>query len=78
MSFNLAFLQLYALIDEPSLRKIKSEVADAIEPQIEKLVAQGEKAITNLEKTSASLQRKASMSHCYDAKLKCTDRSATS
>lgn len=51
-------VQLYVLIDEPSLRQIKSEISDAIEPQIEKLVSQGEKAIANLEKTQSTLERK--------------------
>ncbi|KAG9015578.1 hypothetical protein FRB94_000183 [Tulasnella sp. JGI-2019a] len=51
--------RLYVLIDEPTLDRIKSEVSDAVVPQMEKLIEQGEKALANLEKSSTSLQKKA-------------------
>lgn len=50
--------QLYVLIDEPTLRQVKSDVVEAIEPQVEKLISEGEKAIVNMEKSVTSLQRK--------------------
>ncbi|KAG9019543.1 hypothetical protein FRB90_000852 [Tulasnella sp. 427] len=51
--------RLYVLIDEPTLRQVKSDVVESIEPQVEKLISEGEKAIANLEKSVTSLQRKA-------------------
>ncbi|KAG8884056.1 hypothetical protein FRB97_005278 [Tulasnella sp. 331] len=51
--------RLYVLIDEPTLDQIKSDVTDAVVPQLEKLIEQGEKALTNLEKSMNSLQKKA-------------------
>ncbi|KAG9049534.1 hypothetical protein FS837_010014 [Tulasnella sp. UAMH 9824] len=51
--------RLYVLIDEPTLRQVKSDVVEAIEPQVEKLISEGEKAIANMEKSVTSLQRKA-------------------
>ncbi|KAG8865163.1 hypothetical protein FRB96_000052 [Tulasnella sp. 330] len=45
--------------NEPTLDQIKSDVTDAVVPQLEKLIEQGEKALTNLEKSMNSLQKKA-------------------
>jgi len=50
---------MYVLIDEITLRQAQSKITEEIEPQVNKLIEQGEKAIEKLERLEHNLKMKA-------------------